>query len=158
KVLRDGENVTRGVPGATEDGNSSLDRVWRVIEGNVVVGGTRVEGVVRQLSGEEVLREGVVEQSPAGAEHGFTLSEDVVGEAETRAEVVPVLGIQAARTARLSNVLQVSGGRKNAEQIVLLADHAVIIPAQTVVKGELRSEAPVVLEVEGVVVLEGVAV
>src|ERR1700719_807817 len=50
------------------------------------------------------------------------------------------------------------GGIKDAEAIFLFADDSEVVPAQDVVEGEPAVHFPTVLDVEAVVVLEGIAV
>src|SRR4051794_24042140 len=76
------------------------------IEQHVIVGRPGVECGPRKLSGEEVLREGVVEETPPGADDGLARSEEVISHAEARTEIVPVLGIEFAGPTRLTDKLE----------------------------------------------------
>src|ERR1700742_632796 len=89
----------------------------------------------------------------------MSLAEDVVGEAEARAKIVEILGIELTGAAVCANLLELPGRCiQETEEVVLLTDHAEIIPAQPVVEGQPLRDAPVVLEVQSVVVFVGVAV
>src|SRR3954452_12916509 len=162
QTLVDGEGVFKySILGRVEDlcWTSCHDGIDAAeIEQHIVVGWPGVKCGPRKLSGEEVLRKGVVIHAPSCAEHGLPCSEDVVSHAETGTEIVPVLGIEFAGSAGLTDELERARAIDEAELVVLFADDAVVIPTQSPVEGEALSEAPVVLNVEAVAVFVGLAV
>src|SRR5207248_3649260 len=112
-----------------------------------------VEGWEGQLADEEVLGEGVVEQAPAGTQHGLAVAKDIPSQAGTRPKVVEVTRIELADW-----LCSLRGGVKEAEAVFFLAYHAVVIPAQPEVESQARHQLPIVLEVEAVIVFEVIAV
>src|SRR5207253_2898135 len=116
-----------------------------------------IRRVKRKLPGEEVLRERVIGHTPAGPQYGFTAAERVVGHSDARREILVILGIQAAGSAANAYLLQSDTRAEDAEQTVFLANHAKVVPANTIVDGQLMRVAETVLQIESMIVLEGVA-
>src|SRR5579885_830111 len=67
-----------------------------------------IERWVREMPKEEILREGVVEHSPACAQYRFPLTAHVPGQAEARSEI-PVVGLIQSAESPLSYLCQREG-------------------------------------------------
>src|ERR1700691_840467 len=116
---------------------------------------------IRQVAESHVLREGVKEQSEAGADYGRSLSRSVPCDAHARSKIL-LVGIVKATQSRMANL----GQRERiihriqvgdiAKQVVLFLDHAEVIPAQAVVNRHPRGCPETILYIETEVVLVGV--
>lgn len=114
------------------------------------------------MSQSHILREGIEEEAETAPDHGFFLACYVPcgTDAGSKVRLVGVIKLVQPWLADLRkgkgivSRVQIGDG---AQQVVLLADHAIVIPAQTVVNGKTRGNAETVLSVESEVVFEGVA-
>src|SRR5579871_482552 len=133
------------------------------VRANVVVGRARIEvRRVGKVAERHVLGERIVEHAKSGTNHGLSFTSYVPGSADARGEILLVRIVKTAQ-ARLSNLRQrerSTGGiqvRNVAEEVVLLLHDSEIVPAQTVVEGQVRGRAEAILNIKTEVVFKGVA-
>ena len=109
---------------------------------------------------EDVLRKGIEEDAVAGANNGRALAGDIVSHRETRREVLVVLVVETRRSTVRADLRQRTavGWRQLVEEVVLLAGHAKVVPAQAVVHGQALGPSETVLYVQALVVLSFVAI
>ncbi len=94
------------------------------------------------------MRERVVKDAEAAANHGAPFAGQVVGKADARGKVVEVLVVRRP-------LLKYAAGRVVAAQVVVrLVDHPVIIPAQAEIRGQPRRYPDRVLQIKRVRVLQ----
>ena len=108
------------------------------------------------MADEEVLREGVVEESPAGAHDGLAFAAHVPGKAHAWREIIQVALVQLIKSAA-ADLHQPALQIKITKQIVLLADDAEVVIAQSEVQRQPLAPAEGVLQVSGVRVLKRLA-
>src|SRR5580704_11449247 len=114
-------------------------------------------GRIWQVGQNHVLREGVEEQAVSGAEHRFPLPSNIPCHADAGG-TIPVVRLIKVDQPALSHLGECEGSapcgrsfaRDVAEQIVLLADHAEVVPAQPIVQSQPWGDAIIVLQVEAV--------
>src|SRR5262249_3924403 len=107
---------------------------------------SRIERIERQLSRKKVLRECVIKQTPTRAHDGLALSVQVPRDSQTRREVVPIAIVQAWQTWR-AHLHKTRRRIEVTQQVVLLVDHAEVIPAQSEVEGDVGAPAKCVLQI-----------
>src|SRR4029079_1824308 len=100
------------------------------------------------LADEEVLREGVVVETVAAAEHAPRLSRQIPRERRARRKVVPVLVVQLRDRRDL-----LRRRVEHAEAILPFADDAVVVPPEAPVERDVRLRPERFLSVERRVVL-----
>jgi len=135
------ENVSGGgCPRSGEHRNARRDRPAHCADrengrrAERIVSWARVEAaVIGQVSQEEVLREGVVENAEAGANYRLAFAEGIPGQAEARSEVVVVRLVKAAEPGRpyLRQGDRGCGRVKPgniAKQVVLFLDDTEVVP------------------------------
>ena len=94
----------------------------------------------------------------AAADRGLAILERIPGDSEGRAEVVAVRVVGVAleeverRVGGEQRRLDIPGQYREKAEVVVLAHRAEVLPLHAVTDGQVRAEAPVVLEVEGPVV------
>src|SRR6266849_1904491 len=114
------------------------------------------------MAEHHVLREGIIEHPETGAHHGSTFSGDVPDEADARGEILLVWVVELAQTGlthlRESEVRvgEIKTG-DIAEKIVLLANHAEVVPTKAIIQSQPRRQAEAVLGIETEVVFKRVA-
>src|SRR5205807_3525065 len=124
-----------------KDPYSRLDRGLRTeaesncIWANPVVCGAGVEGIEGKLADKEVLGEGIIVHPPAGAHYCFRIPKSVPCSARSGSEVVEVTRIE------LVYLMECAGGIKQAEAVLLIADHARIMPAHSVAERQPRVQS-----------------
>src|SRR5690242_15970379 len=107
------------------------------------------------MAEHHVLREGVVKHAPSGADHSLAFASDVPGNADARREVLLVRVVEA-RQSGLTDLRESEGSSSRsrgdagdiAQQIVLFADHAVVVVTQTEVDGQALRGAVAILHIE----------
>src|SRR5205807_1661660 len=153
-VLVHGKYVGCAKCGWSKDTHSGLNHGGRrKAEGDgigtdSIVAGTGVEGVERKLADEEILGEGIIVHPPAGPHHRLCISFDIPNQTRPWSKIVEIARI------KLLHKLKISSWIENAELVLGLADYAKIFPTHSIVEGQVREQAEVVLKIERVVVLE----
>ncbi len=102
---------------------------------------------------EDVLREGIVEQSPAAADNCPSLAGHVIGEPEARGEVVVILVIELVRGRYVRSSRRIQA----VEEAVLLSHHTEVVPTDAEIECQLGIHSEAVLNIEAVVIFERVA-
>src|ERR1035438_7032528 len=115
-------------------------------------------GVVGLVAHEKVLRWPIVVNAAADAYDQLAVAHQIVGQAQARRKVSPVLRIErrwpACRAYRFKSAgLYV----EDAECFILRADHTVVVPAQAVIERDPAAQAPGVQQIGSAAVLVGVA-
>ena len=117
------------------------------------IGRSRTEcAIVWSVSDEDILREGIVKNSPASTDYRPPLAGQVIGEADTGSEVVIVLVVELAGRNQAAG----NRGIETVEEIVFLTCDSEVVPANAVVDGESRGPAKTVLNIEAMTIFEGV--
>ena len=111
--------------------------------------GGEVGGVRRlECGGPSVLRQIVVEDAKAGANYGVAAVADLVGEPDTRRELVVIILRQAGNHRNAQRLHRDVGGVVGFGAARTLEQPPRRLPAQAVVEGELRRHSPRVFRVE----------
>src|SRR5260370_14643106 len=98
-----------------------------------------------------VLRERVEEHAPSGAQHGFTFSGNVPGDARPRSKI-SVIGLIKPAESGLSHSRQAEGLRdgikigRAAKEIVFLLDDPEVVPPQPIVDRQPRIQPERILK------------
>src|ERR1043165_833091 len=105
------------------------------------------------MSQKDILREGVIEQTPAASDNRSSFAGHIVGEGHTRCEVV-VIGIVEIRRAAISHLHGRPAVRwiKPVEEVVLLFHNSEVIPAQAKIESQARRQPVTVLQINTVTV------
>src|SRR5205085_9552616 len=116
----------------------------------------RIEGVEGQLADEEVLREGIVKETPTGAHNRLTLAGHVVSKTDARRKIVPIIIVELIESV-CADEDKSACAIKIAQQIVLFFDDTKEVVTQARVQSEPATRAPAILKVGGVRVLRRAA-
>ena len=118
--------------------------------------------VVRQFTKKDVLGNGVKKESPSCAQHGAALAEGIPSHTDARREVFVVRFVYLTQ-AGLTQLRQSDGLpdwieiRNVGKEVVLLAYHPVVVPAESVIERQSWDRVKTILYIQSIIIFVGMA-